>query len=388
MANLAVDTESFHYKYYCWIRKIWGCDEPKGRTSLCPYCQTMLWGSIFCILLSPALVFGWLAMKAGRIVTKIDHPLFDKFFDWYGSKFEWMDRLEKGPDNFSESPMAAGIVYTVFGITTAFCILAAVIVTGIILALLGKGIWNIGALISAVIYGVAHIGWAFTFVAYWMGWAFVTAWEYIVWFFTNGPMWWTIGTWIVYIFGSIIGLGVASVLLCLIAREISKLQIAKTFGTYLLNKFNGFPEARAARAQRLKEIKEKAKKSLPPWTCEWCHYDNNEGSAEWCLECRRDKPQPPVQEPLGFIILTTVLTPILWPLSKCMTGYEKIKNKEINIMGPFGIIWEYILAIKKGVCPMVEFVDIESIRSQQQAAAAERMAAEQKIQESEESKDA
>lgn len=366
--NLAINTDSFHCRYYCWVRSVWGFDGEKKQTSLCPYVQTMLWGSIFCILFSPCLIAGWLYMKIGRRITLIESAGFDKFLVWFGKKFTILDSLDRGPERFSESPIAAGIAFTMTGSVIAICLASIVITVVCVLALLGVGIWNIGSVASAVVYALAHIGWATTLGFCWAGLLFVTIWQGAVWLFTNGALWWFIGSWIVYGFSSILVLGLSSVSLCLIVMWASKLSFVKRIGKYLLNKFNGFSEAKTARTERLKEAE---RLKTEPWACLRCGYRN--GNFVHCRECGGAKPAVPS---LLWPVLNFVLFPVVWPLEKCMSVYEIVKNKQINIMGPFAIIWEYLVAIKKGVCPIVEFVNMDTIRAKQREGARERMEAE------------
>ena len=359
-------TTSFHYRYYCWVRRMWGCGgEPPA--SLCPYFHTMFWGSIFCVLFAPGIVAGWIFMKLGRILCKMQNPVTDKVIEVLKEKTRWIERLDKGPTDFSESPVATGLLFTVFGVSVIVCAAMAVYATGLILWLLGYGAWNIANIAVTVFDFVTWTLAQIFMIFYWFGFVFHSIYSGVVWLFTNGPLWYTIGSWVVWMLAWIAGIGLASLALCVLFIGISKLSFARRFGKILTNKFNGYGEAQRVRKIRRTE----AIKKMPPWKCESCKYNNNPASKKWCRECGKAKPMPTPAWAYAFM----PLYPFGWAVVMVITIGDKFicRIKTRDFIGPFGIIWAYIVAVKKGVCPIIEFVDPVQQLADAQASARERM---------------
>lgn len=373
MANLAFDVNSLHFRYYKFIRWMWGCTDVPERTSLCLYCQTMFWGSILVVMFSWALAFGWVFMKIGRAVCKFQNPYLDVAVRFLDKKTEWMTVLNEGPQDFVKSPMGTGLRFCAITVTVLLGVISALIIVAGFLGVIGLCLWNIvdlgavivdlGAVIGAVIfYGIA---WVFTQLfmgLYWIGFACDKVYSGVIWLFTNGSLWYAVLSWISYISAWLLGIGVVSIGLCLICIAIFKLPFMRRFGKYLTNKFNGFAEAQERRKARTLE----ALKELPPWKCNWCGYSDNPAENSHCDECRT-KPEP------KWLWLFIWVVPILWVVNKTGSTVLKIRNREIDVIGPLGIVWSYILAIKKGVCPIVEFVDSAQLQAGAQASAQERM---------------
>ena len=369
---LAINTNSFHYRYYCWVRRMLGLmDEPK-TTSLCPYCQTMLWGSIFCVFAAPGIVTGWIFMKLGRILCKFQNPVTDKVIEILKSQSKWIERLDKGPTDFSESPVITGLLFTFFGITMIICIALVIVSVGTILGLLGYGAWNIMGLAVALFDAVAWILATVFMIFYWFGFVFHGLYSGVVWLFTNGPLWYTIGSWAVWLLAWTAGIGLACLALCVLFIGMSKLSFAQRLGKFLTNKFNGYGEAQEERKLRRAE----AIKKLPPWKCKFCKYNSNPSEEKRCVECHESRPKSMPVWAYAF----APLLPIGWILAKLLELHDKVRRREIDIIGPLGILWTYIVAMKRGVCPIVEFVDSVQLQSDAQASAQQRMDREARAQ--------
>lgn len=365
MANLAFDVNSLHFRYYKFIRGMWGIAGVPERTSLCPYCQTMFWGSIFLVVFSWAIVLGWVCMKIGRMICKLQSPYIDAVVRVLDKKTEWMAALNEGPQEFAKSPMSTGIYFcAVAGVVLVGVLSALILVVGF-LGIIGLGLWNIVDIGTAIFYGIAWIFTQMFMGLYWVGFACDKAYNVIVWFFTNGPFWYAVLSWTIYLGAWVLGIGITSISLCLIGIAISKLSFMRTFGNYLTNKFNGFTEAQEQRRIRARE----ALKKQPPWKCDWCGYNKNPAEKGRCGECDASKPKSASK----WFWLFIWVEPILWVVEKMGSTVLKIRNREIDVIGPLGIVWSYILAVKKGVCPIVEFVDSAQLQAEAQALAQERM---------------
>lgn len=363
MANLAFDINSFHYRYYMFIRYMWGYTDKPQRTSLCPYCQTMFWGSIFVVVFSWALVFGWICMKLGRMTCKLQNPYTDALIRYLDEKTKWMDALDSGPTAFAESPMWTALHFCMIGVLSVLIVVMAVAIVGTAFGIIGLGLWNIGDVGAAILYGVAWVFSQFFMGLYWVGFAWDWICTKIVWLFTNGELWYDVLSWAVYIIVWVLGMGVAAVVLCLSFIGISKLPPSRRFGKFLTNKFNGYSEAQEQRRARVRKT---------PWKCEYCKYNNGNSEDLFCQECGSAKPKPINLNPFLYLFYPLAWV-IVWVVDRGCIVKDKIRNREIDIIGPLGILWSYLVAIKKGVCPIVEFVDSEQLQAAAQASAKDRM---------------
>lgn len=346
---MQANKNSLHYRYYCWIRRMCGIVDEPSTTSLCPYFQTMLWGSIFCVVTSPALVIGWISMKLGRLACKLQNPITDGVVELLKSKTDWITRLDEGPSDFSESPILTGLAFSFLGITVIVYVAGAVLATASVLGLFGYGLWN-------MTWIFAHMFMIF----YLFGFCFHSLYSGTVWLFTNGPLWYSVGMWIVWGLAWILGIGVICLVLCVFCIGLSKLSFAHRFGKFLTNKFNGFNEAQKTRARRVEAIKK-----LPAWGCEYCKYNNNPADRISCCECGVERSSK------LFRWLKRVSDWVIRRRSPLPD--RKVTNRKIDIAGPLRLVWSFIVAFKRGVCPTVEFVDPVQLQADAQASAQERM---------------
>lgn len=367
MANLAIDINSFHYRYYMFIRYMWGCkeDDNPQRTSLCPYCQTMFWGSILIVVFSWALVLGWICMKLGRIVCKLQNPWTDAVIKYVDKKTEWMKALDSGPTDFVESPMWTAIAFCLMGVAMIFVVVAVVVTVGAAFGIVGLGLWNIVDIGVAILDFVAWFFSELLFMGmYWIGFGCYHTYLGAIWLFTNGEFWYNVLCWIGTAVAWILGLGIISVILCLLCIGLSKIPFFRRFGKFLANRLNGYNEAQEQRKARAYE----AIKRQPPWKCGHCDIDNLSENLR-CQECGKERPKP--MNPILYLLV--IFYPVVWVIGKGVVVKDKIGSREINILGPLGILWSYAVAIKKGVCPIVEFVDPVQLQAEAQASAKDRM---------------
>jgi len=367
--TLAIDRQSLHYKYYSWIRRVWGFEEQTEPTSLCPYCQTMLWGSVFCVIFCVPMVLGWMSLKLFRSAFKLQNPVIDTLSEW-GKKRGWMDKLDNGMDEFGDSPLMTGLLYFIMG---AAALSACIVVLGIILgilALLGVGAWNIKTIItvvaSACVDAGVMMGWLAFHGFYYIGWFMQNTYDSTIWLFTNGPLWYSIGSWVLLVTAWAVGIVVGCVSLCLLGIGFCRLPFVKTFGAYLISRFNGFSEAQVARSRRLL-----APKEGPGWMCSFCGYRDNSYRNESCRECFKTRPEPELAPILKLVIW--LLKVCVWPFVQMSGGFVRVKNKGFYVMSFGAIVGEYLWALKEGVCPAVTFVDQAQLQAEARISAQERM---------------
>lgn len=346
--------------YFKFIRWMLGCRaDAELPKSLCIYCQTMFWGSLFIVLFFPVLVLGWISMKLGRMACKLQNPVTDYIVALLERKTTCIKTLDRGPTDFSESPMFAGFEFAVMGFCFAVCIFAVVSVFGMV----GLGLWNIADIACSAFYGVTWFLAKLFMGVYLFGSLFHKVYAGTVWLFTNGELWYSVVSWAALIGVWVLAAGVGAIILCSLFIALSKLAVAKRFGRFLTNKLNGYSEAQKIRAERVQQkLSEK-----PPWKCEYCSYDNNPAKYLHCRECEYAKPEP-------MPIWVYVFYPIRLIWAFCAWCFSaSIMDRKIDIIGPLEVFWSYLVAIIKGMCPLIEFVSPEQLQAEAQASAKARM---------------
>lgn len=289
-------------------------------------------------------------MKFGRMACKLQNPFVDRVIALLRRNTSFLDELDSGPTEFSRSPMFTGMYFTIAGVGM---FVVSVICLGMVvsaLGALGLGLWNIWDVGLFVLYWAA---WFLSFLfmgVYWLGFVFDQIYVGAVWLFTNGALWSGVFSCIVWAVSWILGAGAVAITLCVVGLGISKIPIAKRFGGYLVNKFNGYTEAQEEREQRAK--KELKLKEAQGWVCKHCNHSSDSCLAR-CDQCGRFNPKP--VNPFFYPLF--VFWPVGWVLVQLVGFSVKIKEREIDVLGPLGIVWQYLVAIKKGVCPLIEFVD-------------------------------
>ena len=342
-----VSTTSWHFAYYKWLRGLYGRREVPDQTSLCPYCQTILWGSIFCIVLSPLLVTGWGVMRIGRWMLKLETRL-DPFFVWLDKKTMFVKIFSDGPENFEDGPLAAGFVYSVI----ALCIFFVIALAAMIVIFLGYGFWHILDILAWFGWGFLYIGWAvfwtFSFVGRienWLG-------QGAYWLFTNGPLWAGIAEWAIFILGWLIGVGITAVVLGYGVMIASRTKIISGIWAAIVTKVNGFAAARKERNDRVEAERVARLEKEPPWTCPYC-YGENMATRDVCHHC--DCPQEDFSAPAWFVWIGKLV-------ESCIGKVQRIGREEIHVLGWFSIIIEFIKAAKNRACPLIEFISPEKLR--------------------------
>ncbi len=373
---LAISTDSWHYAYYEWLRGLYGCDTP-AQTSLCPYCQTILWGSIFCILLSPFLLTGWLMMRLGRWLMKfqVEGTWIDAFFARIENTLIG-EAIERGPENFAESPLISGLGYTIIGLMVLSACLVIVSSVVLVVSLIGFGLWNIDgvlwALWSFCSSVVLHIGWG-VFWIFGLG-GFILDWigEQLSWLFTNGELWATIWNWALSIGGVLVVMGIGGIIIGYVSMIIARTRSAQKLWMALVTKINGYAAAKKARRRRVEEARMEARKKLPPIICRYCS-TKNDATRDECTHCEAElllKEIPFFLLFIGKCVDVAFVKPGVILFGKV----QKLGLQEIHLLGWISIFWELIKGLKNGVCPLVEFTNSADLQKRAREGAEERNA--------------
>jgi len=347
---LLVSTQSWHYGYYNWLRSLYGYHKPPDRTSLCPYFQTILWGSIFCILLSPFLVLGWLAMRYGRWVLKLESP-FDPFLAWLDRNTRIIKWFNDAPNNFEDAPLVTGLFYTFVGVGCVSAVIVALLSLACFIWLLGYGAWHIPDIFAGLGWAFLHVGWAIFWIFASIGNVLDLSGQGAHWLFTNGALWINIGKWTLLVIGSLLSAGIVAVIVGYGLMLIARSKLAQGAWKSIVTKINGFSVARKKRNERVQTERKERLNKLPLWKCYYCEY-KNKTTNDFCSYCGRTRKGPSS----AWIIWMVKC------LDSCFGRVQRIGKQKIHVLGWLSILIEFIKAMKKGVCPMVEFTSPEQLQ--------------------------
>jgi len=348
---LAISTESWHFAYYKWIRSLYGVTDVPDRTSLCPYCQTIIWGSIFCVLCSPLLVIGWMMMRFGRWTMKLEGVWSDKLLSSMDNTLVG-HAIDQGPSNFDEAPIVSGIMYTLMG-TVVIAGLAVVVGVALgVLGALGWGAWNVEYILNGAWSILCSVGSFAAKIALNAGFVVFhicgAIGRFLNWIagclcdiFTDGVLWLTILDWATYL----IIIGIVGIIVGYTAMRIAQTKIFNRIWNNIVTRANGFAAARESRKERVRALCRAQLENAPPVKCYHCGH-SNPATGRICEYC-------------DWYIRPTTRQKINKWVNELFDKTYKVMDKwgmhEIHLLGWVGICWEFVKALKRGVCPFVEF---------------------------------
>ncbi len=355
--QLMIDVNSWHYRHYCRIRKLYGFDTQTEKiTSVCPYVQTMIWGSLFFILSLPFQIVGWIGLKVCRLLYRCFQATgCDRFVDWI-DKTLIGDALDKSSDHLKVAPVIALLGWCL-AVASSGVIIAAVAI------LLGGGIWGL-------ILAIPHIPWALWLAITTVGWA--TVWCFwalvnvvvfffwclgaaflwffdqiiwlfsqvflgLVWLFTAGWLWLGIVKWAaIVVLATLICFGITYIVL-----QFFNTKAGKGLLDWLSMKFNGYKEAREEAERR---------RAMPP------------------PEVEEGVPAPPKPP---FFLKRWWRAIDKWVDARCESLSNFFVSRDFNVGGKavkvlsfFGAFGLFVWALKHRMCPIVSFVDADDIAEQ------------------------
>lgn len=337
--SLAISTDSFHYRYYQLLRRIWNFDEERDRTSLCTYTQFMFWFSLWTLLCFPCILGGWLLLKTGRFFYKVCSwtPVGRKILDTFDS-FGMGNKIDELSDK-----MAACPAFTLSLIFLKVCLY--VLVATFVLSLLIGGVVYIKTICMFVIAAVMVLCLGFFYICFGIGWGLVHS-AAVICFVVKWAVLWIAG----YAF-FILMFFVAIVVASLFGMIMIKLFTAsEKVMDFLGFRLNGYHEARKASASRKAENKRKREEALEKLRL-----------ARW--EVKRQKAAGEIPYTIGERFKK-------WSGKVCAAGVKhlgeffvaktkNIGNGSVKVISGFGVVWLTLKSIKQGICPLVEFVDGE-----------------------------
>lgn len=321
--QLFIDKNSWHFRYFCFIRKFWGL-KPVERTSLCPYCQTMFWFSLVAFILSPLVVLGWVLLKALRISYKVmDWMGFERVIDSIDCNFlgKW---LEVSDTSMMDAPGPTTLV-TVFIASLAIGIPTGIYVMVMTALVFVRGHW--GDVLQEFYATCVHIGTAIFYVFYFIGYCLHWTWygikwlgSLLAWFFTLGSFWKAAAYWFA------VGLG-ASILACLVCYffyALSQTDLGKRMWNFIIFRLNGYGEARKRAKARQEAIR---------------------------AQREAEAPRGPGRIKRSLKWLKTKIFGEEGEFS------DKAGKKVGQVLTTFGVFWEWIKGLKRNACPLIEFVE-------------------------------
>jgi len=347
--QLVINTNSWHYKHFCRVRRFFGVDtSPATTTSLCPYVQTMIWGSVLLVVTLPLQILGWLLLKGCRWLYKVSERIgltclvdcIDSFelpiSGWYDEDgFYNKPTLGKYMEDCEESlvnnPFFILMSWAFIGIIGAAAVtLVTLIFTGLIVILVTALIQVIPELPSMIWSLICHLGWLSVLLA----WAVVSV---LIWFFTAGWFWVLMLKMLIYALSAIAICFVAGFILL----KIGASNVFRKLLSFITMKFNGYKEARV-------EAQDRRSGKIPDYRPSWLSQ-----IFTW---------------PLVFIgrIGDNILD---FFLSQRVEGFKTTKK----IMSPCAMLWATIVAIKKRACPLVTFVDVDKLIEEEEVKQAENV---------------
>lgn len=314
--QLLINKDTWHYRYFIFIRTYWGFDKEPTRTSLCPYCQTMFWFSLAALVLGPLVVLGWVLLKMFRIVYKVMSILgFENFIDFV-DKSPFGKMLAKSDQAIQDSPGATALFAVVVSSLTIGT--PAVLLFGILTCL-----YHIYLLIdkfpSLLMHFVLCIGYGIFSVFWCLGWLLHVIWGWLFAVSHNTLLWMSIGYWSAVVFC----IGMISIVIFYVFYSIGRTNFGRSIWDFIVFRLNGYGDARKAAVAR-----REARKS------------------------ERDQAEMMNPTPPGIFSRF-----FAWVKRKVMGHEFKVGQKVGKVLTPFGIIWEFFVGMKNNACPIIEFIE-------------------------------
>lgn len=338
---LAINTSSFHYKYYQLLRRIWNFGEKTDRTSLCIYTQFLFWFSLWTLFCSPCILGGWILLKTGRSIYKVCSwtKAGRKILDMLDS-FGMGNKIDELSKEMEQCP-ALSLCRTFF----AFCFFALI---GIfILTLLIGGTIYIKTICMIIIAIVMMISLICFYICFGIGWGIV----HISTVIYIGIKWF-----VLFLSGYVFFIGMFSVAL-VAAALVGMIMLKMITASDKLMKFlgfqlNGYYKARTEISNRRAENKKKRDDALQKLR-----------EARWDLEWKKKNGEIPYT--LGERFRK-------WTGKVFMAGGEffiarskNVGNGTVKVVSGFGVVWLTLKAFKQGICPLVEFIDAEKFNEEE-----------------------
>lgn len=340
--RLVIRRDSWHYRYFLFIRKFWGSSEEPERTSLCPYCQTILWGSFAGLISLPLLAMSWAFVSAVKFTDNIiRNSKFKNISHWLDKHAGLNDMLDKAQaQEVKDHPGLAGVSIAFFTILAAAMLSGVVAIVGLTIYKFVIHVPDIPDLVATcaigIWWGILYIGYGLFYVFYAIGYGLTWSWHGLVWFFTNGAIWSVIGQGVLWILG-VAAVGGVSFFSWMKFSESSFGQRVTSYISSLL------PWHVAAKEIRMELISKES-----------------EEAADLASDSHIVKPPSPSRFSAW---LERKMQKFSNGISWLMNRKISIGDAVVKVVGPFSGLWLFAKALKSRSCPIVEFVDKESLEA-------------------------
>ncbi len=352
---LAITTNSFHYKYYLTLRKIWGLDNLMSDVSvmsLCVYSQFVFWMTIATAIVSPILLMGWIELKLARLIYKVCSytKIGQCCIDFIDRIFELDDKIadaswemnHKSPA-FTLVKVAVAVLIAAFLIflVVGFIIFGTAFIVHIFMNIPEYIMGSLHCIALGIFYVCCSIGWALCNAVFWIGYAIKMVLITIA-MYAGG----------VVLVGGLLAL--FTLVSIVVVKTAFMSQAVKDFFGF---KVNGFQEARSQASKRRKI--ESDRREQEKW-------DREEELKR--IQRLKDIGEIPLSGYEKFCekFIDCIVAFIDWFKSAAVSRTAKVKGGSVKVMSGLGVAWETLKSIKDGVCPFVQFVDEEDIDKEEE----------------------
>lgn len=334
--QLVVNTDGGFYRHYLRVRRWYGVgDPPSKRGGLCKPCQTILWGTLLTVILSPLVGIGWLLAKAfDRVASGGGNAVMRRVGRWRVANGNTWAK-ECGAREFAKAPVPLGAFL-------GFAVLVGGGLAAVLVGVFGLGAWHISDIAAWIAAAGAWIGDA-SLTAGWFVFAALasvgSALGTIAGAIVQASVWaaenrlWLAG-WAVTILTPVAIAAVLSWVLVWFCMNTG-------LGAMLLaDPARGLWRSHKLAAESRKERRADAAK----WPCANCGSRNYEWRS-WCDPCGEERAYGP---PSPVARLSR------WFRGRAVAG-------SMRVMGGGGIAWAFVRGLAKGACPLVEFLSPEEM---------------------------
>jgi len=277
---LVINKNSWHFNYFCRIRRLWGIGIP-DQTSLCPYVQTTFWLTFLSILTAPLWLFG--------LITRLFIP--KKVLAYLTRNYYSLPEKDAYIIRNIVLGAVSLLICCAVGLITLFLVYGLVPTLGFI--------WWV----------ILNIGWLIFLAIGKVG-------KFFVWLLSG---YWSA---ILYVLSIV---AVSCAIVWSLVKLLGFIVSSKPF-QYLISKMDRWFDKR----QSVRIVK--TEKYLQSQT----------------------RIRPEIYEPTFFDRISL----------KFRFFFRKkpsflFMGRSAKVLSGFGILWTYLVAIKKKACPVVQFVDVE-----------------------------
>ncbi len=345
------------------------------RTSLCPYCQTILWFSVGAVLCAPLILLCLFYIGIFRGLFWVINLLLNAPYqhvqttaDYQPRKLTTTDKLLNDVwDKLEDMAASNAFEKIIIAFVTTLCVLGVLLIgyvlkIGIVqffsaaipwlgheIPLIPSQIWHVALTLGCGFYYIFQsIGDGLFIIKGGITTGATYAWTEIVWFFTNAVIWKAVGVWTL----RLIGFMIASVFLGYCFHEVNTSDWMKTRKLAAEDRAHQrkLRQRERDRLRRMAEIER----------------EQETERASVALENIQQKEKPKVVKPPKgpswlFLFCQNIKRNLL-------SYSEPVGVVSYKMVGIFPMLGTFLWGLKKGVCPMVTFLTPDELVAMQKKA--------------------